>query len=73
MGIWSLHIFYSLNLNGGLGLSPQRLATLGMYYQNNLFLGMFQLKLCLNTFVTCSLSYVRVLKFSILAVILFEY
>jgi len=73
MGVWSLRILYSLNLNGGLGVSPQRLATLGIYYQNNPFLGMFQLKFCLKTFGTCSLLYISVFKSSILAIILVEY
>jgi len=73
VGVWSLHIFYSLNLNGGLGASSQRFATLGIYYQNNPFLGIFQLKFCLKTFETCSLLYISVLKCSILAIILFEY
>jgi len=69
MGVWSLHIIYSLNLIGGLG-AP----TLGIYYQNNPFFSMFQLKFCLKTFETCcSLLYISVLKCSILAIILFEY
>jgi len=57
-----LHILYSLNLNGVWGASPQRLAILGIYYQNNSFLGMFQLKFCLKTFKTFSLSYIFVLN-----------
>jgi len=40
------------------GVEPQRLAIWGIYYQNNLFLGMFQLKFCLKTFESCSLLYV---------------
>jgi len=32
IGVGSLHILYSLNPNGDLGASPQRLATLGIYY-----------------------------------------
>jgi len=77
-GIRVLHIL-SFNLNeaaGGKvvwGRNPQRLAFLGIYYQNNPFLGKFQLKFCLKTFETCSLLYVSVLKCSILAIILFKY
>jgi len=41
--VGTLHIVYSLNLNGGLRASPQRLATLGIYYQKNQLLGLFQL------------------------------
>jgi len=63
MGVRSLHILYSLNLNWGLGVSSQRLENLEIYYQNNSFLRMIYLKFCLNTFETCSLLYVRVLKF----------
>jgi len=37
MGVGSLHIFYSLNLSGGLGGTPQRLAIWEIYYQNNPF------------------------------------
>jgi len=55
------------------GRNPQRLAILGFYYKNNPFLGMFQLKFNLNTFVNHSIFYVCVLKCSILAIILFEY
>jgi len=73
MGVGSLHIFYLLNLSGDLRASSQRLATLGIYYQNYPFFDMFQLKFFLNAFETCSLLYVCVLKFSILAIILFEY
>jgi len=51
----------------GSGASLQCLATLRIYYQNNPFLGMFQLKFGLNTYETCSLLYVCVFKFSILA------
>jgi len=58
---------------GVWGASPQRLATLGIYCQNNPFLSMFQLKFCLNIFETCLLLNVCILKFSILAIILFEY
>jgi len=61
------------DLNGGLRASRQRLATLGIYYENNPFLGMFQLKFSLKSFETCSLLYISVLKCSILAIILFEY
>jgi len=53
-----------------MGQSPQRLVIFwGIYYKNNPFLGMFQLKFCLKTFETCSLLYVSVLKCSILAII----
>jgi len=31
------------------------LAIFGIYYQNNAFLGMFQLKFCLKTFKICLL------------------
>jgi len=31
MGVGSLHILLSLNLNGGLGVDPQRLAIWGIY------------------------------------------
>jgi len=55
-----------------LGMSPQPLMTLVIYYQNNLFLGMLQLKFCLKTFETYSLLSISVLKCSILAIILFE-
>jgi len=41
--------------SGVWGRSPQRMAILEIYYQNNAFLGMFQLKFCLKTFETCSL------------------
>jgi len=34
---------------------------------------MFQMKFCLKAFETCSLLYVSVLKYSILAIILFKY
>jgi len=44
-------------------------AILGIYYQNNPFLGMFQLRFCLTTCETCSLLYVSVLKCSILCFI----
>jgi len=40
------------------GRVPQRLAIFVIYYQNNPFLGMFQLKFCLKTFETCLLFYV---------------
>jgi len=49
------------------------LATLEIYYQNNPFLGMCQVKFCLNTLESCTLLYVCVLQCSILAIILFEY
>jgi len=65
MGVGCLYILNLLNLN--------ELATLEIYYQNNPFLYMVQLKFCLNTFETCSLMYVCVPIFSILAIILFEY
>jgi len=44
-----LHILQPFNLNGGLsaggtGVSPKSLAIWGIYYQNNPFLGMFQIK-----------------------------
>jgi len=58
----------SLFIESSLGAIPQRLATLGIHYQNNPFLGTFQLKFCLKTFETC-----RLLKCNILAIILFEY
>jgi len=64
---------YSLHLNEGLRASPRLLAILGIYYQNKPFLGMFQLKFCLNSFETCLLLFVCILKFSILAIILFKY
>jgi len=70
MGVGSLHILYSLNLNGDLGGDPQILVTL--YEQNNPFLGIFQLKSCLNIFETYSLLYVCVLKAFYLAIVLFE-
>jgi len=73
MGVGSLHMSYSLNINGGLGTSPQRLATLEIYYQNKPFLGMLQPNFYLNTFETCLLLSVCILKFSILAIILLEY
>jgi len=63
---------FSEMIAGGKGVW-QRLAILGIYYQNNSFLGMFQLKFCLKTFETYSLLYVSVLKCSILAIILFKY
>jgi len=47
------HSLFILNLNGGLVANHQRLATLGLYYQNNPFFGMFKLKFCLKTFETC--------------------
>jgi len=68
MGVWSLHILYSLNLNGGLGRAP----VFGYFgdilgYQNNPFLGMSQPKFCLKTYETCLLLlcyvYVSVLIF----------
>jgi len=36
---------------GSGGRAPSALEFLGIYYQNNSFLGMFQLKFCLKTFV----------------------
>jgi len=45
-----------------LGAEPPRSAIFEIYYQNNLFLGMFQLKFCLKTFQTCSLLYISVLN-----------
>jgi len=50
-----LLIIYLFNISGVLGADPQRLAISWIYYQNNRFLGMFQLKFCLNTFETCLL------------------
>jgi len=50
IGVGPLHILYSLNLNGGLGASHKRLATLRICCQNNPFLDMFQLKFRLKTF-----------------------
>jgi len=53
-------------------LNSKRLAILGIYYQNNPFLGMFQLKFYIETFEACSLLYVSDLKCSILAIALFK-
>jgi len=50
------------------------LAIFEIYYQHNLFLGIFQLKFCLKTVEICLLLYVSsVLQYSILAIILFKY
>jgi len=81
-----LHIFQIIESKGVLGdkpptaggkvvwwRSPQRLAIFGIYYKNNPSLDMFQLKICLKTFETCSLFYFSVFKCSILAIILFKY
>jgi len=58
MRVWG----QSPQLPEGLGAEPQRLAILGIYYQNNPFLGMFQLKFCPKIFETCLIVYVSVLK-----------
>jgi len=56
------------------GRSLQCLAIFEIFYQNNPFLGMFQLKFCLKTFETYILLYVSsVFQCSILATILFKY
>jgi len=69
-----LHILLSFYLDGGLGGgAPGVRRFWGINYQNNPFLGMFQLKFCLKTFETCSLLCVSVLKCRILAIILFKY
>jgi len=53
MGLGSLHIFYLLNLNGGLKAEPSAFGDFGdTLCQNYPFLGMFQMKLCLKTFVS---------------------
>jgi len=49
------------------------LAIVGIYFQNNPFLGLFQLKFFPKNFKTCSLLYVSVIKCNILAIIYFKY
>jgi len=65
------HSLFIKSKRGSRG-EPLAFGDFGDIYQKNPFLGIFQLKFCLNTFETCSLLYVCVLKFSILAIILFE-
>jgi len=57
-GISVLHLLQSINLNGVppaaggkkvWGGTPSAWRFSGIYYQNNPFLGMFQLKFCLKT------------------------
>jgi len=69
MGVGSLHIFYLLNLNRGLGAEPPSVYRFWKYTAK----GMLQLKFCLKFLEICSLLYVSVIKCSILAIILFEH
>jgi len=48
---------FHLNLNEDLGAETAAFGDFGVYYKNNPFLGMFQLKFSLKTFATCSLLY----------------
>jgi len=48
------------NRFGGVASSAWRV--LGIYYQNNPFLDMFQLNFCLKNFQTCLLLYISVLN-----------
>jgi len=65
----------SFKLNGVLEADPPALDSFffWIYYQNNPFLGMFQLKLCPKTFENCLLLQASVLKSNILAIIFFQY
>jgi len=52
MGVESLHIFYSLNLNGSLGAKPPAFGDFGDILPKESIFRMFQMKFCLNTFET---------------------
>jgi len=73
MGVWSLHILYSINLNGSLGANPSVWQLWRYTTKESIFRHVSAEILPKKFLETCLLLNVRVLKFSILTIILFEH